>query len=75
MLVRWISCVERLTLRGGQIMVRWFSHERDMLPRWSDAGQLIFQGRRLIKSDGRIMIKWFFPRKESSYIGGQILVR
>ena len=40
-------------------MVRWFSHERDMLPKWSDAGQMIFQGKRLIQSDGQIMVRWF----------------
>ena len=40
-------------------MVRWFSHERDMIPRWSDAGQMIFQGKRLIQSDGQIMVRWF----------------
>ena len=40
-------------------MVRWFSHERDMLSKWSDAGQIILQGKRLIQSDGQIMVRWF----------------
>ena len=40
-------------------MVRWFSHGRDMLSKWSDAGQIIFQGKRLIQSDGQIMVRWF----------------
>ena len=40
-------------------MVRWFSHERYVLPKWSDAGQMIFQGKRLIQSDGQIMVRWF----------------
>ena len=48
-------------------MVRWFSHERDMLPRWSDAGQMIFQGKRLIQSDGQIMVRWFFKEIDKLY--------
>ena len=40
-------------------MVRWFSHERDMLSKWLDAGQIFFQGKRLIQSDGQIMVRWF----------------
>ena len=30
-----------------------------MLSKWSDAGQIIFQGKRLIQSDGQIMVRWF----------------
>ena len=37
-------------------MVRWLSHEIDMLPKRLDAGQMIFQGKQLIQSDGQIMV-------------------
>ena len=35
-----------------------------MLPKWSDAGQTIFQGKRLIQSDGQIMVRWFFYERD-----------
>ena len=44
-----------------------FCHERDMLPKWSDAGQMIFQGKRLIQSDGQIMVRWFSKERDKSH--------
>ena len=35
-----------------------------MLPKWSDAGQMIFQGKRLLQSDGRIMVRWFSEERD-----------
>ena len=40
-------------------MIRWFSHEKDIIPNWSDADHVIFQGKRLIQSDSQIMVRWF----------------
>ena len=48
-------------------MVRWFSRERYVLPKWSDAGQIIFQDKRLIQSDGQIMVRWFFKERDKSH--------
>ena len=45
-------------------MVRWFSHERYVLPKWSDAGQMIFQGKILIQSVGQIMVRLFFKERD-----------
>ena len=48
-------------------MVRWFSRERYVLPKWSDAGQIIFQDKRLIQSDGQIMVRWFSKERDKSH--------
>ena len=60
------------------MMVRWLSHEIDMLPKRLDAGQMIFQGRKLMQSDGQMMVKWFFKERDKSHWWsdtGQMLVR
>ena len=38
-----------------------------MLPKWSDAGQMIFQGKRLLQSDGQIMVRWFSKERNKSH--------
>ena len=48
-------------------MVGWLSRERDMLLKWSDAGQRIFQGERLKESDGQMMVRKFSPKGDKSY--------
>ena len=54
------------------MMVRWLSHEKDILSNWSDTGQMIFQCKGLIQSNGH---GHGFPRKETSCISGQVLIR
>ena len=41
------------------MMVRWLSHEKDILSNWSDTGQMIFQCKGLIQSNGHRMVRWF----------------
>ena len=48
-------------------MVGWLSRERNMLLKWSDAGQRIFQGERLKESDGQMMVRKFSSKGDKSY--------